>query len=488
MPGAPAGFTATLREGGLALALITTMAMGARLIRLDSGYWIDEIIALQRSFRLPMTDILTTFLGDNHHPLYSIFARATLVLFGEAPWALRLPAVAFGVAAVAATYLVGRLVTSRREALIASLLLAVSYHHVWFSQNARGYTLIGFLAVLSTWLLLRMLESPSWRLALAFAVCAALGAYTHLTMVFVAVGQALVVAVEWARPERGRPRIDWRIPALAFSLAAVLTVALYAPMLDQLLDFFINVPSQLRAASTPAWALREAVRVLALGVGATGAFLASVVLIAGLIIGVAGFFAIHRASRNAALAFALPPLMVLMGALIGRGTMYPRFFFFAAGTAVIVFVRGVFACAASMKRRWPSIPDASLATAFAGIVIVASAASLSFNYRYPKQDFAGAMNYVLASKAPGDVVGFAGTSDHPYPAIYGHDWPTVETAADVVALRARGRTWLIYTFPRYLAVGAPEVAAIVEHECHERAVFKGTVGGGDMIVCTLDPA
>jgi uncharacterized membrane protein len=369
------GIVATMREGGVPLLAITAIALVARLIRLDSGYWIDEIIALQRSFRLPMMEIVTTFLGDNHHPLYSIFGRAALVLLGEAPWALRLPAVLFGVATVAAVYLVARLVVSRREALIASLLLAVSYHHVWFSQNARGYTLIGCLALLSTWLLVRMLERPSWQLGLAFALCTALGAYTHLTMVFIAVGQALVAVVEWARPGHGRQRIDWRIPALAFSLAAVLTVLFYAPMLDQMLDFFVNVPSQLLGASTPAWALREAIRVLLLGVGVTGAFLASIILMTVAIIGIAGFVAIFRSSRNVALAFALPPLTVLVGALVGRGTMYPRFFFFAAGPAVIVFVRGLFASGAFLKRRWPSVPDATLATTCASLAILASAAS-----------------------------------------------------------------------------------------------------------------
>ena len=488
MSGGSAGIGATLREGGPALLGIVAIALLARVIRLNSGYWIDELYALMNSYRLPFSGIVSTFWGDAHHPLYSLFARMSLTVFGEAPWATRAPAVVFGTAAVAATYLVARLVASRREALLASLILAVSYHHVWFSQNARGYTLMGLLALASTVALVRMLERGSWQMAVLYAVIAALGAYTHLTMVFVAFGQAIVAALTVALPEKGRSRMDWRVPVTAFALAGILSFLLYLPMLGPVLDFFINRPSGLRGTSTPSWALAEAIRVLLLGVGTPGALLAGVILVTGSIVAFAGFASVVRLNRTVGLAFALPPVVVLLGALAGRGTMYPRFFFFAASFAVIVAVRGLFACGEFVQRRWPGVPGATLATTGAALVAVLSTASLSLNYRYPKQDFVGAMRYVQAAKAPEDTVAFAGVPGDPYPGVYGRDWPTVNTAAEINALRQHGRTWLIYTFPRYLEVGAPEVSSIVKRECHERAVFRGTVGGGDMIICTLDPA
>ena len=482
-----ATFLSTLREGGVLLLAIIAVALVARVINLGSDYWIDEIYSLKNSFRLPLAGVVTTFLGDNHHPLYSVLARVSLVLFGESPSSVRLPAMAFGVASVAATYVVARLVAPRRDALIASLLLAVSYHHVWFSQNARGYTMLGFFAMVSTWLLVRMLEQGSWRLALAYALCAAVGAYTHLMMVFVACGHALVALIEVVRPQGGRHRIDWRVPALAFLLAAPLTVLFYAPMLGQVVDYF-TTPTGLRGTSTPLWAVREGIRVLLVGFGAAGVVVGGLVLLGGAVVGIAGFVAILRANRNAALAFALPPFTVIAGALAGRGTMYPRFFFFAAGFAVIMAVRGLFVVGEFARRRWPRIPGDALASALAALVIVASAASLRLNYRYPKQNYVGAMQYVLASKAPDDGVAFAGVPGDPYRTIYGQDWPTITSLAELQALRDKGRTWLVYTFPRYLARESADLARVVEQECRQRAVMKGTVGGGDMIICTFEPA
>ena len=79
-------------------------------------------------------------------------------IFGDGPAALRLPAVLFGVASIAALYLFARRVTTVREALVAAALMTVSYHHIWFSQNARGYSALLFWTLVSSWLFARALR------------------------------------------------------------------------------------------------------------------------------------------------------------------------------------------------------------------------------------------------------------------------------------------------------------------------------------------
>ena len=71
--------------------------------------------------------------------------------------------VLFGLASILALYLFGRQVTSASESLLAAALLTFSYHHVWFSQNARGYTGLLFWTLLSSWLLLRALRNGAAR-------------------------------------------------------------------------------------------------------------------------------------------------------------------------------------------------------------------------------------------------------------------------------------------------------------------------------------
>ena len=199
------------------LPTLTFLAAALRLHHLDSGLWYDEITTLVDSVRPQFLQIVTHFPGNNDHPLYSVLAHVSVTLFGEHPWSIRLPAMLFGVASIPMLYLFGAAVTSRREALLATAILTVSYHHIWFSQNARGYTALLFWVLLATFLLLRLLSTENRALVVAYGVVAALGSYTHLTMVFVVIGHALICASAWLIQRNSTKEVpDWRRPAIAF--------------------------------------------------------------------------------------------------------------------------------------------------------------------------------------------------------------------------------------------------------------------------------
>lgn len=487
-PGAIAAFAPEAAAWPVALVAIVLLAVVARAIGLNSGLWIDEIYSLVRSFRAPLPEILTEFWGDNHHPLYAVFAHASRAIFGESPWVVRLPAMLLGVAAVPMLYRLGLLVARQREALLAALLLAVNYQHVWFSQNARGYSAIAFVALVTMWALLRGVETGRARYFVWYAIAAALGAYTHLTTIFVVVGHALALAVYLLAPGRPRDtRALWRGGLIAFVLAAALTLVLYAPMLRQVVDFFLHRPSELRGVSTPRWAFFETIRVLVLGLGAGMAAVGATVVAAGLVVGVSGLASFWRRNRLFVLMLVLPCLVTIAGAAAARGTMYPRFFFFAIGPAMLLAVRGAYAaCEWIADRVGRGTRGDPVATGGIVVVMLLSAASLSFDYRYPKQDFEGAMRYILAEAQPGDAVVSTGLPADPYRMLYGQKWENVSTASELAAVRRRSvRTWVVWTFPRYLELHAPEVDQVLRDACTDRRTFRGTVGGGDVLVCTL---
>src|SRR5262245_50050613 len=93
---------------------IIGLAMGSS--RLGTGLWFDEIITLVDFVRLPTAELVRTFSSFNNHVLYSLEAQAAIALFGETAWALRLPAMLFGVAGVAALWWFGRQIVSVSEA------------------------------------------------------------------------------------------------------------------------------------------------------------------------------------------------------------------------------------------------------------------------------------------------------------------------------------------------------------------------------------
>jgi 4-amino-4-deoxy-L-arabinose transferase-like glycosyltransferase len=473
------------------LAALTAAALLLRAIRLDSGLWLDEIYSLLYSFRLPLDQILTAFPRDNHHPLYAALAHLSALGFGESAWTLRLPSLLAGAATVPALYGLGRRLGGSREGFAAALLLALSWHHIWFSQNARGYVLLALAAVGSTWLLLRILDGESRpALAAGFAVVTALGAWTHLTMVFVAVGQAAGCLVLLLLPaERGRIRAAGRTLIGAFGLAALFTVALYAPMLGGVSAYFSGQPSGLRGVSTPAWAALEALRVLALGFGGGSLVLGIPLLLAGAAVFGLGTLSYARTNPRALALFSAPAAVIILGALAARGTMYPRFFFALLPFGLLLGVRGLAEAAGRLAR---ALARPAQAGAWAAGLVAAAAllslAALPGLYRHPKQDFAGALRFTESGRRPGDAVATAGAAALPYREWLGRDWPEVRTAAELAALRRRGAVWLIWTFPRYLAGSAPEIHAVTDRECPRAARFRGTVGGGDILVCRLEPS
>jgi len=161
------------------IGLLLAAAFGIRLYQLGSGLWLDEILTYVNYARLSFGENVTTYSNENQHFLYSLMAHACFLLFGENAWALRLPAVLFGVGSIWALFLLGKYAASAREGLFAAALFAFSYHHVWFSQNARGYSGLLFWTILSSLFFLRALEEDRRGLWVAYAIAVTLGVYTR---------------------------------------------------------------------------------------------------------------------------------------------------------------------------------------------------------------------------------------------------------------------------------------------------------------------
>ena len=168
--------------------------------------------------------------------------------------------------------------------------------------------------------------------------------------------------------------------------------------------------------------------------------------------------------------------------------MYPRFFFFAIGPAILIAVHGAFVSCKWLATRFSSVRSGErLATIALSLGVILSALSLRADYRFPKQDFEGAMNFVLAERGAGDMVVTAGIPSNPLNTLYRQPWPVVSSRASLDSVRSSAaRTWVIWSFPRILERSAPEIAQLLSQDCPHPRTFRGTVGGGDILVCVLN--
>lgn len=457
-----------------ALGAMLLLALLLRLVALDSGLWFDEIQTLVEYVRHPLADIVLTFDSQNQHLLFSILARVSVSLFGESAWALRLPAVVFGVGSLWATWRLGREIAPPREALLATGFLAVSYHHVWFSQNARGYTALLFWTVLATLCLIRLLtgryRGQGWAVIAGYAVAAALALYTHLTAGVLLAAHAVVVAGLALR----RPRADVLRPLLALALAGAVTLLLYAPVLPQVADTILGTgPGGAETSwQSPAWLLAEAARNLRQGL--TGG---EVALTLALAVGVVGLWSYGRQHPAIVGLLLLPAVLTAVTIIALHHNLWPRFFFFSATAFVLIGLRGGFVVARTLTRH------GDLLAAAGGWVLVALSAATVPKAWGPKQDYAGAARHVDTTAQRDDAVLTVDMTAYPYRDYLGKAWPI---ATDLDALRAEESrhqvTRVLYTFPVRLAAVQPAVWEHLQARYRTEAIFPGTIGGGAIVV------
>jgi hypothetical protein len=461
----------------LAMLALSAVAVALRIPGLNSCMWLDEILTMVRFARPPAWQILTTFPDQNQHMLYSLMAHGSISLFGEQVWALRLPSVFFGIASIWALFLLGRRLIGETQALAACALMTVSYHHIWFSENARGYMGLLFFTLLGTWLWLEAMERQTLRSWMAYSLSIVFGMWIHMTMLFVTGTHALIFLIFWLRSDRRPAHLANAVAA--FLLCGTLTLQVYALSLPEFLRTGLSEFSPPSEWTNPLWVVRESLRSLQTG------FAAIAVVLCGGVLMAAGWFGMLRRQARAAWAMVLPGA-IGGGLMLALGhNLWPRFFFFSMGFALLIAVHGalelprVMAGLLSVPKPWAE----RVGYAMAGLMILVSAATVPRCYALPKQDFTGARAYVESNARTGDAVAVAGLAEHAYSLYYAPAWKVVRTPAELAALRSTaGRTFLVYTLPIELRAAHADLWKTIETDFETDRIFRGTLGGGEVYV------
>jgi len=195
----------------LLLGLIIAIGSFLRIYNLGTeSLWLDESISVDFSSG-SIGSIIAEIAGRNNPPLYWIILHFWIKLFGTSEAAIRSISAIFGILAIFVTYLVGRELFNRRVGLIASLISAVSYFHVYYSQEARPYALLLLLSLLSFLFFTKILKhNKNWYYPCYFISIVLLG-YTHIYGLFVIASQPLIFFMLWYKykPQRWRLIITW---------------------------------------------------------------------------------------------------------------------------------------------------------------------------------------------------------------------------------------------------------------------------------------
>jgi mannosyltransferase len=181
--------------GALLLALVRFLRLG------DWGLWIDEAYTLH--------DALRVFEGGSHnYPLGYLAVRAAVFLRGGAidEATLRLAPALIGALSIPLCAWALRPGIGRLPANAAAFLMGASSWHLYWSQNARGYSLALFLALLGVGYWLRGLMGGRGAMLLAGLAVVAASAFAHPSGALLLPGLVLAPLTLVGLRQSGLPR------------------------------------------------------------------------------------------------------------------------------------------------------------------------------------------------------------------------------------------------------------------------------------------
>jgi mannosyltransferase len=209
------------------LALLTFLVFLAFTLysfRLDhQSLWYDEGFSVYVA-SMSLGEITAHTARDIHPPFYYYLLHFWLLIVDSTEFALRFLSLIFGVLTVPLIYTVGKRFLGRASGLLAAGLVAISPLFLWYSQEARMYTLVTFLCLLSTYLLLRVMDGQGEPALLwtGYVLSNVVAVYAHFYAFFVLAFQVLFLLCWWALWSRGRVRQRW--PTLVSGLICQLAV------------------------------------------------------------------------------------------------------------------------------------------------------------------------------------------------------------------------------------------------------------------------
>src|SRR4051812_13368430 len=179
----------------------TALTIAAALLRFATidvqSYWFDEALTA-KLVGMPFGDMLSR-IPDTEltPPLYYVVAWPWAHVFGSHEAALRSLSALLGVAVVPVAYLVGRELIGRGAGLVAAALVAFNPLLVWYSQEARPYSLLVLLSALSLLFFARAVRRRAARDLWWWAALSALALLTHYFAAFLVVPEGLWLVWIW---------------------------------------------------------------------------------------------------------------------------------------------------------------------------------------------------------------------------------------------------------------------------------------------------
>ena len=145
--------------------VILLLGLSLRLISLDQSLWLDEAINVIATQNFSLLGMITDYAkADFHPPGYFIMLWIWTKIFGIGEIFVRIPSVVFGVLTIYVVYLLGQRIHSKTLGIFSAFLLTISPLHIYYSQEARMYSLAALAVSINILLLIKLIKGENFNL------------------------------------------------------------------------------------------------------------------------------------------------------------------------------------------------------------------------------------------------------------------------------------------------------------------------------------
>lgn len=175
--------------------IILIIALSVRLISLNQSLWLDEAINILAARNFDFIYFITRYpIADFHPPGYFALLWVWIRIFGSSEIASRSLSILFSIGTVWLTYLIGRKLFNKNVGLLGALFLSLAPLFIYYSQEARMYSLAAFAVTLSTYFFVSFFNKEK-NSQIGYILSTALIFYSDYVAYFVLPAQILYVLI-----------------------------------------------------------------------------------------------------------------------------------------------------------------------------------------------------------------------------------------------------------------------------------------------------
>ena len=184
------------RKSLIAVTALTFVGLAVRAWGMRQSLDGDELFTWNAINGRPLGDVIDRVSNgyEANPPLFYIFAWLAWKVGGAFSW-IRIPSLIAGTALIPSIWLLGRRCAGELAGVVAAALVTVGASWIFYSNEARAYSLLALVVCLSTLTLLQAVKSTKARFWVLTTVLSITAVYTHYTALIVVAVQFLWVII-----------------------------------------------------------------------------------------------------------------------------------------------------------------------------------------------------------------------------------------------------------------------------------------------------